>query len=109
MLDAFDEDHFGVRSSLAKGFGRCVFGGVPPFARDFRGRKFDDDDAARGPVAFEDFDLAAANEEAAAVLFDGGADGLAIVLVTHRVVEFDATDDVGGQFGWLLPMSESDA
>ena len=107
LLDSFDEDHFGLRSGLAEGFGRGVFGGVPPFARDFRRGKFDNDDAARGPVAFEDFHFAAANEKAAAVFFDRGEDGFAVVLVTDRVVDFDTDEDVGGHFCCSLEESRN--
>jgi hypothetical protein len=34
-LDAFDEDHFGLRGGLPERFGGSVFGRVPPFAGDF--------------------------------------------------------------------------
>lgn len=85
-----------MRGGLAKCFWRGVLGRVPPFAGDFRGRKFDDDDAALRPVPFQDFHFAAANEEAATIGFERGEDGFAIVLVTNRVVDFDANDDVSG-------------
>jgi len=100
--DAFDEDHVGMRSRLAESFGRGVLGRVPPLAGDFRGWKFDDDDATLRPIPFQDFHLAATNDETAAVLFDRGEDGFAVVLVTDGVVNFDADEDVGGHFGQLL-------
>jgi len=97
--DAFDENHVGMRSSLAEGFRRGVFGRIPPFAGDFGGRKFDDDDAALGPIPFQDFHLTAADDEAATVFFDRGEDGFAVVLVTDGIVDFDADEDVGGHVG----------
>jgi len=101
-LDALDEDHFGLRSGLAEGFGGGVFGGIPPFAGDFGGGKFDDDDSARRPVSFQDFHFAAANEEAAAIGLDGGENGFAVVLVPDGVVDFDADENIGGHFAGLL-------
>src|SRR5882724_11070195 len=97
--DAFDENHVGMRSSLAQGFRRGVFGRIPPFAGDFGGRKFDDDDAALGPIPFQNFHLAAADDEAATEFFDRGEDGFAIVLITDGIVDFDADEDVGRHFG----------
>src|SRR6266850_2579118 len=97
--DAFYEDHVGVGSGLAEGFGSGVFGRVPPVAGDFRGREFNDDDAALRPVPFEDFHFATADEETAAVLLDRGENGFAVVLITDGVVNFDADKDVSGHFG----------
>src|SRR5215470_4177018 len=97
-LNTLDEDHFGMRGGLAEGFGRGVFGRVPPGTGAFCRREFDDDDAMRGPVPFEDFHFAATNEETTAVFFDRGENGFAVVLVTDRIVNFDADDDVGGHF-----------
>src|SRR5437660_282509 len=97
--DAFDENHVGMRSSLAQGFGRGVFGRIPPLPGDFGGRKFDDDDAALRPIPFQHFHLATADDEAAAVFFDRGEDGFAVVLITDGIVDFDADEDIGGHVG----------
>src|SRR5258706_10660722 len=95
--DSFNQYQISFRRFHADLLRKLVFLRVVPLARTGGAFEFEDDQALRTPAAFEHVDLAAANDELAAVLGQSRADQLAVFLIRDGIVDFDFGNDVGRQ------------
>src|SRR5438105_9188697 len=74
----------------------AVFFAIQPFLGALHGRKFENNDALRFPIAFEHFGLAAANNIFAAVLVNGCRGLLFVYLVADWIGYLDFDNHIRG-------------